>query len=295
MASSTYNFLVSACNKSMERISEKTIQDALESDKTIKYAYGKEINLGETGAGFIMGNEEHTCRETLLNYAYKVVSRIMWGHQTAYKMCTFLYLKEKEIPLSKTRTDKIMALAHRINYPEILKIDLITYQSNHAIAVTIPCQTIKNMYLALLLLWIFRREEILDWLLAHIGEFSGYYSLLRFLSRQFLLHPEWGDTANNPILMSIFCYTFGNYNTSDINHNGPVNLAANISTLRMSQYFENLYCPMLKEFKGVLPEKSRLTDHTNSSLTHLLIFEKAFYKKPRKKTVKPVATQESEV
>jgi hypothetical protein len=116
--------------------------------------------------------------------------------------------------------------------------------------------------------------------------------MLKILSRQFLLHPEWGDDANNPVLMSIFCYTFGNYNLSSINYNGPVNLAAGINTQQMSLYFQSLYCPMLKEFEGVLPEKSRLTNYTN--IKHLLIFEKAFYKKPRKKVVKPI-TQESEV
>ena len=296
MASSTYNFLVSVRGQSVQRLDGNTIQSALESSETIKWAYDGDLNMDKRFNGFIQGVETHTCRETLLNYANKVVTRVMWGHQLTYKMCTFLYLKENGCSLSKTRTDKIMALARKINYPGYCTIAQIVYGGNPVIAVTIPCSQIKNMYLASLLLWIFRRVDIMDWLLEHIAEFTNINFLLKVLSRQFILNPYWGDTANNPILMSVFCHTFGAGTISTINYNGPVRFALEISTFQMSQYFQKLYCPMLVEFDGVLPEKSRISSWMD--LKHLEVFEKAFYKKPRKKTVKPVVietTQESEV
>jgi hypothetical protein len=295
MASSQYKFLVSVGGPEMDRLGVKTIQDALESPETISLAYDDELNLNERFTGFILGRDTHSCRETLISYANRVVTRIMWGRQLTKKVLTFLYLKENGVELSKIRTDKIMAIAGKINYPGYITIAEIVYCGNPVIAITMPCTQAKNMYLASLLLWIFRKEEIMNWIIEHIRECTSIISLLRVLSRQFILHPEWGDNANNPILMSIFCYTFTENTISTINHNGPVRLAGGLSTYLVSQYFQKLYCPMLMEFNGVLPEKSRISSWVD--LKHLLVFEKAFYKKPRKKAVKPVVietTQESE-
>lgn len=295
MASSSYNFIVSAVgprfisSSLFKDLGEITDYGKINWDDYLPIMYNPE-NKGKDK--HFIGINEHTCRETLLSWANRAATALSFIEPTMYKYTTFIYHREGGKALQKEKMDKIARLGAVYQHKNIT-FGTATYQGRQSVTLTTPHEP-ENYYYISLLFYIFRNEDILDWILANITP-SPYANILSHLQKEFLLKPEWGDSANNHIFLSIYCYLHITTSATVMQYNGPVNYAKKISVLTAIPYLQTVYCRLLQELGENFPERSLLDIYGDTKPLKILL--NSVYKKPRKKSIKKedIVIAESEV
>lgn len=118
--------------------------------------------------------------------------------------------------------------------------------------ITLACaKTIPNtslfVYDISLFLWIIRNEQILENLVNRFrGNNRSVKFLFEYLSREFLMNENWGDTYNSNLGLSLYCYQRSVEKTifrSFAQHTGPVDASLSTDLSVLVSYIKNVFIP----------------------------------------------------
>jgi hypothetical protein len=105
----------------------------------------------------------------------------------------------------------------------------------------------RNLCLSSVLMWIIRNDNILDWCIE--SSYSSFRKLLYGLSQAFLDNEDWGNSSNENLLLSLFCFHIAENDVPVIENiviDGPVTYAGKfITSYTMFNYIRRVILPLI--------------------------------------------------
>lgn len=209
------------------------------------------VPSGHTGTYLINCNNDHTCRETVLNRINEAVRKYNGANNYTPQVAYLRYHKEAYSPLSATKLEMIREFGERViddDYAIVVGEDSVTL----GIQIKSISEALSRMLsTASWLMWIFRNDEILDYSVKYAQKRQGLSikDFMLHMAHQFPLHENWGNDSNENIALSLFAFMVGSGHDPrfpELHFNGPNNFAlCNIEANTILRYTKKVLIPIL--------------------------------------------------
>ncbi len=130
---------------------------------------------------------------------------------------------------------------------------IVTYENNRLVLSMAQGGAINDdAYLMSFFLYLFRQQHIVEaCLLEFPNTMRTFGSLFRFLSKQFLLNPSWGNAANNCLYLSIYCHVKSKGTNYTSSYNGPSNAGRSTEFPHVISYLQNVYFEAFSDYRDI--------------------------------------------